>query len=729
MADVTVTIGMPVFNNGETLARAVQSVQAQVRSDWHLIITDDQSGDNSFRIAEDLASDDPRITVMRNDERLVYRNFAKSLTMAETPLFTWLAADDYWGPRFLEHAITALETNPEAVSALPACQFTDASGGPYLPSLMLSRTERLRSYLKAPGGTRMYGVARTDILRRAFPARGMHAYDWHLMLGVLNAGPQISLPAVQLYRQKTPVARYTMDAETQKGMFKWFPVLDMSITAWRNGFVPFGNFGDLLGLNLRKHEEYMAYRQPALFGRVRWLYQLLGLPISRSPQMLRDAAEASLNTARAPAARALLEKTEVLTKPRVPAKPSGPPRILALVTCRNAAPTLGALLKNLDAHGADVIVIDNGSTDATRAIAEAAKDGPVKAIHDDPFRGYFDLTRQLHLKRDLIRKAHADWIIHADADEFLDSPTGGALRDYLAEVPSHVTAFVCDEDMYLPEDDLAQHGAEDFETTMRGRVKMIERNAKERVFRASARLDRWLDTGGHSVTDGGLARAKEHLPLRHYFALSLDQVRAEYLSRVYAPHDLAKFWHGARRTETVDIVAPQKGLLSVADTPRSLRAVPVFAARKVVSKPSPPAGTDLALSADPAIAREVVKMIAAVFPGLRLFLGVGPAPLPHLHVIAHPAAHYPATDVAGAERWLRQIAGFRQHALVTHVPFSECRIEDIETPALHETIAGLLLGEGKGVAASNSLPTITNFDYQGRLVSITSGLAADLGYA
>lgn len=713
----TITIGMPVYNNAETVERAVRSVQAQSRADWQLIITDDRSSDGSWDIVQALARADARIEAVQNQERRVFLNFKQSLNMADTAFFTWLAADDYWGPEFLALTWEALSKHPDAVSAIPACQYTDAAGGPYLPSLTTEHSRRLRTFLAAPGGTRMYGLARTEVLRRAFPSRGMHAYDWYLMLGVLKAGPQITLPIPQLYRSKTPVAAYVEDAGAQRGLYRRFPVLDMSLAALRAGLVPWRNWGDLLALNLRKHEEFVAYNRPKLFLRMRWFYRFLGLPIARSDKMTSEAAGDGA----------------AVTAPKTvpPAQAKGKPRLVAVLTCRNAEPTLACLLDSLGGHGAEVVVIDNGSTDATRAIADARlRDGPVVEVRDDPFHGYFDLTRQLHLKRDLMRQLSADWFIHADADEFLGTPDGRPLQSYLADVSEHTRAFLCDELMFLPEDDDTAYSAADFQETMRAHVHMAERNLKERAFRASSNLDRWLETGGHTVTDGGVGRAVERLSLRHYFALSLDQVRAEYLSRVYAARDLAKFWHGARRTEAVEIVAPSPGLLVTQGTPKTVRSVPVFAPRLPVFHAAPPKGTDLALVADPAILPALKAAISDALPGVRLHCGLGPPPLPHLHVVRHPGAQAGADDVAAGEDWVRRIAGARQHALVARVAFRELRLEDIEDTRLRELLAGLVLGQGGSpFLRRDDLDEHRHAGFQGRLKAVTGGLAADFNYA
>jgi glycosyltransferase involved in cell wall biosynthesis len=56
---------MPVFNAERTIADAVVSVVMQSYEDWELIILDDGSKDNTFRVASSLGSIDDRIRVVR----------------------------------------------------------------------------------------------------------------------------------------------------------------------------------------------------------------------------------------------------------------------------------------------------------------------------------------------------------------------------------------------------------------------------------------------------------------------------------------------------------------------------------------------------------------------------------------------------------------------------------------------------------------------------------------
>ena len=287
-----VTIGMPVYQNAATLGRAIASVRAQTFKDWILILTDDGSTDDCLTIAREAAEGDPRIELRRNPERLGYMNFGVSLQLAKTDWFVWLAGDDYWAPAFLEQCLSAIERRPDAVSVLPRWGYSGL-GAPAPRTLPLEGTHiaRVRRFLAAPGGTRMYGLTKRVALQAAFPRRAFNAYDWYLVLGLLRHGPQIEVPDVLLFRDRTPVRAYVETAAREHpGPAKSWPITTFTLAALRAGLVPARTLGDLARLNLRKHEEYLAYMKPDRFARRIGLFRTLGLPLSSKPQTLREIA-------------------------------------------------------------------------------------------------------------------------------------------------------------------------------------------------------------------------------------------------------------------------------------------------------------------------------------------------------------------------------------------------------------------------------------------------------
>lgn len=295
MTEPAVTVGIPAHDNARTLARAIASVKGQTFAGWRLILSDDRSTDATWSICQEAERSDARITAMRQTERRMFMNFGDLLTAAKTPFFAWLAADDYWAPDFLRSCLAGFDRNPEAVSLLPRCEYIGAPKGvtnPGTESLDGPVSQRLRRYMAHPGGTRMYGLMRTDVVKQVFPQRNMNAYDWYLMVGMLTKGPQIEVPVPLLYRELTDWMRYAelVDELYASRLYRRYPILDMSLQILRRGWVPAANLRDLLAMNLRKHEEYLLVTRPDQFARRTWLFRRLGLPLSTRAVSLTGVA-------------------------------------------------------------------------------------------------------------------------------------------------------------------------------------------------------------------------------------------------------------------------------------------------------------------------------------------------------------------------------------------------------------------------------------------------------
>ena len=742
-ASATVTIGMPIHNNGATLRRAIDSVLAQGFGDWLLWISDDGSEDDGPAIARDAAARDPRIRFIQNAARLGVGNFAVALFRAESPFFVWLAGDDWWAPDFLEATLRGLQAAPGAVSIMPQAAFAGARPRPVpnLEFLKGNAAGRIARFLAHPGGSRIYGLMRTGPLRRAFPKRPLHAFDWYIMVALLREGPQLSLPRTLLYREETPWPAYA-DARlaglpgAAPGRF---PALGLSLMLLRDRQLPLGAVPALWRLNVRKHAEYLAVNRPDVFARRQRVRAALGLRGA-----LGDTERADIHD--------WLSARQTPEAPRtsLPAKVGRQADAVALIACRNAADTLGACIDHYLAEGCRVVVMDNGSTDDSRAVVKARCTSDRLALHDLPYHGCFDLTAQLLAKTQIIGTLPDLWVIHADADEFVHPPEGTTLRQVLeAARAAGKTVLSTPEEMFLPRHEGERHRREDFRTTMTWRTRFRERDQKQRVFRSRVPLDLWMRTGGHTVTRDMAQVAEDVLMLRHYPGLSLDDLRATYVSRVFSRRDLLKTWHGTRRgADALTIAAPPEGALASIGEPApvwSSHMPPVFRPLPDNKAFVPTAAVDLIVldgHGDPEGA--IRQAIDKACPGLRLHVTqdvgdlAGCPHVPCLHVIRDPEEHRPpggdpAEGRAAAEAWVRRIAHARQGAILGRRPLAELRRDDIGQGGGHLfDLLGRLLGPGApreplflGNRAMVPAQRVTTGD---PFATITAPMAHELGY-
>jgi glycosyltransferase involved in cell wall biosynthesis len=124
MSDKFVSIGMPVYNGGESLRRALDCLLAQTHSNFELIISDNASTDMVTKsISEEYARCDFRIKLTRQPvNQGAVPNFIWVLQQATGEYFMWAAHDDFWSSNYVEALANRLDEAPEAVLATASCQ-------------------------------------------------------------------------------------------------------------------------------------------------------------------------------------------------------------------------------------------------------------------------------------------------------------------------------------------------------------------------------------------------------------------------------------------------------------------------------------------------------------------------------------------------------------------------------------------------------------------------------
>lgn len=97
-----ISVIMPVYNAVQTLERAVESVQAQSRTDWELLLIEDGSKDGSADLCASLAAADLRLRLLRqpgNTGAALARN--AGIAQARGRFIAFLDSDDEWLPEKL----------------------------------------------------------------------------------------------------------------------------------------------------------------------------------------------------------------------------------------------------------------------------------------------------------------------------------------------------------------------------------------------------------------------------------------------------------------------------------------------------------------------------------------------------------------------------------------------------------------------------------------------------
>ena len=112
-----VSIITPNYNSGRFIQDCIESVRAQIYTNWEMIIVDDCSRDNSKDIIKKLSERDERIHTVFLDKNIGAagaRNIA--IRKASGKYIAFLDADDLWSPDKLERQISFMHQHDIAFS-------------------------------------------------------------------------------------------------------------------------------------------------------------------------------------------------------------------------------------------------------------------------------------------------------------------------------------------------------------------------------------------------------------------------------------------------------------------------------------------------------------------------------------------------------------------------------------------------------------------------------------
>ncbi len=170
------SIGLPVYNGQNHLAKTLESLLSQSFGDFELIISDNNSNDGTEAICRRMASRDRRIRYIRLTRNIgAAANFNLVFQRAKAPYFKWTPHDDLYEPTCFERCMETLEASPpDVVLCYPRTLLIDEDDqplGPYDDLTDLreeSPSQRLLHLLSIPGCWchAVMGVIRRDVLRK-----------------------------------------------------------------------------------------------------------------------------------------------------------------------------------------------------------------------------------------------------------------------------------------------------------------------------------------------------------------------------------------------------------------------------------------------------------------------------------------------------------------------------------------------------------------------------------
>lgn len=106
-----VSIAMASYNAEKYISIAIESIISQTFEDWELIIVDDKSTDTTYEIESKYAQKDSRIKLYRSEKNSgsARQPRMRAISMMNSKWMTFLDADDYFEPTYLERMLKRQE--------------------------------------------------------------------------------------------------------------------------------------------------------------------------------------------------------------------------------------------------------------------------------------------------------------------------------------------------------------------------------------------------------------------------------------------------------------------------------------------------------------------------------------------------------------------------------------------------------------------------------------------
>jgi glycosyltransferase involved in cell wall biosynthesis len=224
------TIGMPVRNGERYLARALDCLLAQTFRDFRILISDNESTDQTRDIGERYAAMDPRVEYRRQGTNLgASGNFNHVFTATESELFKWAAHDDECEPEFLRKAFELLDRNADAVLAHSYTNEIDAAGavtGVYEDQIGLLAdrpSDRLAASFRIAYPSPVWGVMRREAVAKTRLMGPYLGSDWNFIGEMVLLGRVVLVPEYLFsVRNHESGFSFGMQKQSKQVRLAWF---------------------------------------------------------------------------------------------------------------------------------------------------------------------------------------------------------------------------------------------------------------------------------------------------------------------------------------------------------------------------------------------------------------------------------------------------------------------------------------------------------------------------
>lgn len=186
MYNKLVSVIIPIYNVEKYVKEAIESIQKQTYKNIEIIIVDDGSTDNTYKIVEELAKKDKRIKLFKNEKNLkIVKTLNFALSMSNGEYIARMDGDDISALDRIEKKVKFLEENKEYDLVGCSMKAIDLDGNIIGQSIHFSNENLLKKTLKYVTPVSHIWVARKSLYDKLNGYRelpGVEDYDFVLRM-------------------------------------------------------------------------------------------------------------------------------------------------------------------------------------------------------------------------------------------------------------------------------------------------------------------------------------------------------------------------------------------------------------------------------------------------------------------------------------------------------------------------------------------------------------------
>lgn len=189
-----VSIGIPTFNGGRRIAKAIDSIIGQSYENYEVVISDNASEDDTEQVCRAYSRQNDRISYYQQKTNVgAWQNFNAVKDKATGKYFMWLSDDDELGDGILGRYVQFMEKNKEYALVSGKINYWQNGKLRYVEQNLNFEADNnlwrvLSYYAKVVEGALFYGLMRLEDVKPISLKRNTIGSDWHLVANLAYKG-------------------------------------------------------------------------------------------------------------------------------------------------------------------------------------------------------------------------------------------------------------------------------------------------------------------------------------------------------------------------------------------------------------------------------------------------------------------------------------------------------------------------------------------------------------